>query len=229
MSLLESLKSRPSWTRFVCVSDTHSRIFPVPPGDVLLHAGDLSSWGTLAQLQVTLDWIQTLPHPVKILIAGNHDDVDAAQAVFYSQQLRDAGIYYLEHESVQIVTDNGRKWEIYGSPSAPRYAIGAFQYETKEEGNEIYKEIPPSTEILLTHTPPHGICDVTRKGVPAGCKALAKRMQSKDLRQCRLHVFGHIHEAHGAVLTGIDGRDDRTSVNAAMHAGEQAIIVDLKN
>jgi hypothetical protein len=30
------------WTRFVCVSDTHCKIFPVPDGDVFLHAGDLS-------------------------------------------------------------------------------------------------------------------------------------------------------------------------------------------
>ncbi|EMD38117.1 hypothetical protein CERSUDRAFT_82338 [Gelatoporia subvermispora B] len=242
----------PSWTRFVCISDTHSRTLPVPPGDVLLHAGDLSSWGMLAHLQVTLDWLQTLPHPAKILIAGNHDisldeewrpggvweqkagqgfvsqDVDAALAVFRSQQLRDAGIYYLDHESLQIVTDNGRKWEIYGSPSAPRYAVGAFQYETKEEANTIYDAIPSSTEILLTHTPPYGICDVTRKGKQAGCKALAKKLQSKDLRNCRLHIFGHIHEAHGAVVGKTDGKY-RASVNAAMHTGKQAVIVDLKN
>jgi hypothetical protein len=30
------------WTRFVCVSDTHCQVFPVPDGDVFLHAGDLS-------------------------------------------------------------------------------------------------------------------------------------------------------------------------------------------
>lgn len=245
----------PSWTRFICISDTHSRIYPVPLGDVLLHAGDLSSWGSLAQLQVTLDWLRTLPHAAKILIAGNHDisldeewreggvwdrkagqafvskDVDAARALIYSQSMRDAGMYYLEHESVQIVTASGKKWEIYGSPSAPRYAIGSFQYGTKEEGRTMYEAIPPTTEILLTHTPPHGICDVTRNGKQAGCKALAERLQSKDLRRCRLHVFGHIHEAHGAVITQVPGgtSGDRVSVNAAVYGAEQAIIVDLKN
>lgn len=30
------------YTRFVLVSDTHTRTFPVPPGDILLHAGDLT-------------------------------------------------------------------------------------------------------------------------------------------------------------------------------------------
>jgi len=31
-----------TWTRFICVSDTHCQIIPVPDGDVFLHAGDLS-------------------------------------------------------------------------------------------------------------------------------------------------------------------------------------------
>lgn len=55
-----------SWTRFVCVSDTHSRTFTVPPGDVLLHAGDLSSWGYPHQLERTLAWLKTLGHPAKV-------------------------------------------------------------------------------------------------------------------------------------------------------------------
>lgn len=54
------------WTRFVCVSDTHSRTFPLPEGDVLIHAGDLCSWGSVKQLQVTMDWLVSLPHPKKM-------------------------------------------------------------------------------------------------------------------------------------------------------------------
>jgi hypothetical protein len=35
----------PDWTRFLLMSDMHSRAeFRVPEGDVLIHAGDLSSW-----------------------------------------------------------------------------------------------------------------------------------------------------------------------------------------
>ena len=54
------------WTRFVCVSDTHSRTFPLPDGDVLIHAGDLCSWGHVQQLKVTMDWLVSLPHPKKM-------------------------------------------------------------------------------------------------------------------------------------------------------------------
>ena len=54
------------WTRFVCISDTHSKTFSVPEGDVLIHAGDLCSWGAVKQLQVTMDWLVSLPHPTKM-------------------------------------------------------------------------------------------------------------------------------------------------------------------
>jgi hypothetical protein len=54
------------WTRFVCISDTHSHTFHVPTGDVLLHAGDLSSWGSLSQLIITVEWLKSLDHPVKM-------------------------------------------------------------------------------------------------------------------------------------------------------------------
>jgi hypothetical protein len=96
------------------------------------------------------------------------------------------------------------------------------------------------TEILLTHGPPAGILDKTRRGDNAGCAVLTGRLAAGQLPACRLHVFGHIHEGHGAVATGayppqtVDGitqvlQGPRLSVNAAVKEIGQAIIVDLKN
>ncbi|KAH9930652.1 Metallo-dependent phosphatase [Fomitopsis serialis] len=244
----------PSWTRFVCISDTHSHVYKVPPGDVLLHAGDLSAGGAFKRLKVTLDWLKTLPHPVKVLIAGNHDlcldedwqeggywanraggairtkDAIAARRLVRSEALRNAGMHYLEYESTEITTPVGRTRKVYGSPAAPRYSWGAFQYDYNASG-EIYSRIPEETEILLTHTPPYGILNQTRKGTAAGCKDLARRLASDDLRPCRLHVFGHIHESHGAVLheESAELPCGRVSVNAALAYGGQGVIVDLKN
>ena len=62
--------------RLVCVSDTHSlhrRIPQVPDGDVLIHAGDCLGAGTLDNVEDLNDWLGTLPHRHKIVIAGNHD------------------------------------------------------------------------------------------------------------------------------------------------------------
>ncbi|KAI0306752.1 Metallo-dependent phosphatase-like protein [Multifurca ochricompacta] len=230
------------WTRFVCVSDTHSQTFPLPPGDVLIHAGDLSSWGSPKQLKVTVDWLLSLPHPTKIVIAGNHDlcldedlrgmryfnvtkdDVVKARSMMKSRAAHAAGLHYLEHESMELKTGN-KIWKVYGSPAAPRYMPGSFQYENRAEAEMIYKRVPRDTEILLTHTPAYGILDLAKRGTRAGCQTLSATLN--ELKQCRMHVFGHIHEAHGTL---IDSNGKRVFVNAAMAGGYgQAIIVDLSS
>jgi Icc-related predicted phosphoesterase len=72
------------------------------------------------------------------------------------------------------------------------------------------------------------ILDTTRRGKHAGCQVLAARL--KQLDACRLHVFGHIHEAHGAcIVKDTDDDDGRVAVNAALICGKPAIIVDLAN
>ena len=66
-----TLPPRPSdeWTRFVCISDTHSRTFNnVPDGAVLLHAGDLTNTGTVKDFQKTMEWLYNLPHKIKMSV-----------------------------------------------------------------------------------------------------------------------------------------------------------------
>ena len=56
-----------NWTRFVCISDTHTRnSFSVPDGDVLLHSGDLTTTGTVADFEKTLEWLYSMPHKIKM-------------------------------------------------------------------------------------------------------------------------------------------------------------------
>lgn len=62
-------------TRFVCVSDTHGYTpseagFKLPPGDVLIHAGDLTNQGSKSELQRTIDWISKADYEVKIIVGG---------------------------------------------------------------------------------------------------------------------------------------------------------------
>jgi 3',5'-cyclic AMP phosphodiesterase CpdA len=61
--------------KFVCVSDTHGLAWKVqvPDGDVLIHAGDFSNSGHPKDVLEFNEWLGTLPHPTKIVIAGNHD------------------------------------------------------------------------------------------------------------------------------------------------------------
>jgi len=138
----------------------------------------------------------------------------------------------LEYESFQFTTAAGREWKVFGSPATPFYARGSFQYITYKEAEDIYAHVPLDTEILLTHTPPYEVLDKTRRGKNAGCDVLAARLE--QLRACRLHVFGHIHEAHGVLIEEDDDgvskdRVQRVSVNAALRLEKRAIVVDLKN
>ena len=60
--------------RVVCISDTHTlEWIDVPDGDLLIHAGDLTNDGSVRDIQRAIDWLKTLPHRHKVVIAGNHD------------------------------------------------------------------------------------------------------------------------------------------------------------
>ncbi|XP_056338056.1 metallophosphoesterase domain-containing protein 1 isoform X1 [Oenanthe melanoleuca] len=65
----------PGYTRFVCISDTHSRTDPIqmPYGDVLIHAGDFTELGLPSEVKKFNEWLGSLPYEYKIVIAGNHE------------------------------------------------------------------------------------------------------------------------------------------------------------
>ena len=59
----------------MCISDTHSQIgrmkHPIPPGDVLIHAGDFSVRGKLDEVQKFNNFLGSLNHfKHKVVIAG---------------------------------------------------------------------------------------------------------------------------------------------------------------
>lgn len=59
------------------MSDTHSKTdllnHEVPPGDIFIHAGDFTSCGEKQEVIKFNEWLGGLPHPHKIVIAGNHE------------------------------------------------------------------------------------------------------------------------------------------------------------
>jgi len=127
-----------------------------------------------------------------------------------------------------VTVSDRTPWLAYGSPSAPIYSEGAFQYHKGTDDDAIYQLIPPETEVLITHTPPRDVLDRTRRGVHAGCEQLAAHLPR--LANLRLLVFGHIHEGHGAVLLEIgDPLRVVVAVNAAVAREGQPVVVDLKN
>ena len=61
--------------RLVFVSDTHNKLgkVKVPDGDMLFHCGDFTMKGDLGQVQAFNNELGALPHPFKVVVAGNHD------------------------------------------------------------------------------------------------------------------------------------------------------------
>lgn len=180
--------------RIVCISDTHGFHggLKVPEGDLLLHAGDLCKRGLLSELEETADWLRSLPHRHKVIIAGNHDfcleeDPEQARPLLH-------GLTYLKDESCQV-----EGLRIYGSPWQPWFHDWAFNLPRGAPLREVWSKIPDHTQILLTHGPPHGVLDETYDGRRVGCEELSLRLEQV---QPRLHVFGHIHEAHGQAWHG---------------------------
>ncbi|MCJ1381620.1 hypothetical protein MMC17_004731 [Xylographa soralifera] len=183
----------PPTLKVVCLPDTHNRQPPVPVGDILLHAGDLSQSGTLAEIQTQLNWLKSLPHAHKIFIAGNHD---LALASPQKQRLDWDGLIYLEDSSVTIDAGNGREVCVYGSPWTRKKGNWVFEYA---RGEDFWKgRIPIETDVLVTHMPPMWRLDGEGRG-DEGLLGELWRVRP------RLHVFGHEHEGHGKAWMGFDG------------------------
>lgn len=61
--------------KVICVSDTHNKLskIKIPDGDMIIHAGDVSSKGDYYDVLKFVKEFSALPHKHKIFIAGNHD------------------------------------------------------------------------------------------------------------------------------------------------------------
>lgn len=172
--------------RIVCISDTHGkhRSMKIPDGDVLIHAGDLTPRGHEKDIKDVNEWLGTLPHKHKIMIAGNHDFQFEINPVNARSWITNA--HYLCDESLTL---DGVKF--YGSPWQPRFFDWAFNKDRGAPLKAIWDKIPLDTDVLITHGPPHGILDLTFDKIKAGCEELLLAVQRI---KPKVHVFGHIHE-----------------------------------
>lgn len=207
--------------KIVLVSDTHGlhNSIRVPNGDLLIHAGDLSPSGTLAEITAAAKWLGLLPHCHKIAIAGNHDWLFERQPSLAAELMRSAGVSYLQDSGIDV-----GGLSIYGSPWQPEFMHWAFNVPRDQLGR-YWKQIPFGLDILITHGPPLGILD---QRVPPGLRRLAawedeepfagsdhvgdeELLAAVERAKPRIHVFGHIHSGYGKTQNS-----DTTFYNAAV-------------
>ena len=186
--------------RIIAISDTHGSHAALdhnmPEGNVLVHAGDLTSNGKLSQWIDAAAWleVQTERYDHVVCIAGNHDW--AAQAFMTEgceKEMREKifpKVHYLRDSDVTL---DGVSF--YGSPWTPRFFDWAFNADRGLVIKQWTDMIPMGTTVLITHGPPAGVLDwVGRERVGCGdLKDAVSRVRP------RAHIFGHIHCAHGQV------------------------------
>lgn len=179
-------------TRFVAISDTHGfyHRIDVPDGDILIHAGDITGQGTYEDLEDFNEWLGSLPHKHKIIVAGNHDwcfewDKERCRKIL-------TNAIYLQDEAIEI-----EGFKIYGSPWQPEFFQWAFNLKRGAELREKWDLIPNDVDVLVTHGPPWGILDEVANSQMlrnVGCQDLGDAV---DRVKPKVHVFGHIHEGYG--------------------------------
>ena len=223
-----------SSARFVLISDTHGQhqqICNIPEGDVLVHAGDCCGkvsveWEpTLRKagnsLIEFLRWFGAFPHPIKILVAGNHDtpftgiDFITGKPLVLSKEAArqccsNAGVIYLEDQELLI-----DRLRVYGTPWQPPYKNLAFNAED-DKRKAIFGNIPEGIDVLVTHTPARGNLDLNEQGEHIGCEILKSNISRTAPR---LHVFGHVHNSAGKHT-----QNDLISVNASSVGKDMAIV-----
>lgn len=206
--------------RIALISDTHNKCENslVPDGDLLIHAGDLTMGGKLPEVLQALAWLESLPHPHKVVIAGNHDfcfQKDDRAAEWF----RNAGIHYLQDSEVSV-----EGLRIWGSPWQPEFYDWAFNLPRGKEIKAKWDLIPLGIDVLVTHGPPFGFGDLVQGGEKVGCADL---LEALDRVQPKLHVFGHIHEARGTYQHGKSVLVNASMIDRRYRPVHEGIVINL--
>lgn len=192
--------------RIVAISDTHGlhTEITLPPGDVLVHAGDITQRGESAAIQDFVRWFGAQHFKHKIFIAGNHDFWAEQEPEKMQDLAHEAGVHYLCGSGVTL--DGVHFW---GSPCTPQFMDWAFMLADHRAALNHWRQIPDNTDVLITHGPPHDVLDeldMTNDFVDSstshrrvGCTELIKRVRQLATP---LHIFGHIHEGYGIQQEG---------------------------
>lgn len=197
--------------KVVCISDTHRQhsTLDLPPGDLLIHAGDATGRGTIPEIAEFNHWLGTVKSKYKyiIVIAGNHDWLFQLDPALGKSLMTNA--IYLQDEMIEI---EGRK--IYGSPWTNEFRNWAFMLPPGPEMKAKWDLIPENLDLLITHGPPLGILDTLRQAGPVeengkiSYRESVLHLGNEELyqavviKQPKVHVFGHIHDGYGRFKMG---------------------------
>ena len=170
------------------LSDTHGQhknLKSLPEADVIVHSGDFTFAGSEEEAYDFMNWFCNLPYKHKIFIAGNHD------MCMYGADHIDGlsrNVHYLYNNSVVI---DGIKF----------YGIPMFMEDCMDGNLDVFiNNIPDDTDVLITHMPPKGTCDLANYGKGPEHRGNASLAELLKKLHPTCHLFGHEHDAYGKTI-----------------------------
>lgn len=170
------------------LSDTHGQhknLKSLPEADVIVHSGDFTFAGSEEEAYDFMNWFCNLPYKHKVFIAGNHD------MCMYGADHIDGlsrNVHYLYNNSVVI---DGIKF----------YGIPMFMEDCMDGNLDVFiNNIPDDTDVLITHMPPKGTCDLANYGKGPEHRGNATLAELLKKLHPTCHLFGHEHDAYGKTI-----------------------------
>lgn len=191
--------------RLVTLSDTHNRLSEVvvPDGDILIHCGDATLYGSVEELvrfNAELRQLRARFHHI-LFVPGNHDVLFQTDFGLAASIVGAAKVLHKDYFVIRGIS-------FYGCASVPVINHNWAFEESAISLRDIWKKMPDEIDVLITHGPPYLILDKTYRSSHVGDVALRDRIQ--EIKP-KVHVFGHIHESYGVLET-----DDTLYVNTSI-------------
>jgi Icc-related predicted phosphoesterase len=174
--------------------------------DVVVGAGDFCI--ARRGLEEIIKALAQIEKPT-VLVPGNSES---------EEELKNACLSW-KHANVlhgRQATINGTSFYGIGG-GIPTTPFGSWSYDfTENEALELLRDCPKGG-VLVSHSPPKGILDLSSDGSRLGSEAVRKTIR---LKTPELVVCGHIHASWGKI--------ERLGETTAINAGPRGILWDLK-
>jgi len=193
----------------LCISDTHSmhrhKFFKnLPPADIIIHAGDMTSMGYEEEIKSFMKWFSSLSqYKYRICTAGNHDWLFEKYPML-AKDLIPENVIYLEDSGIEIEGLN-----FYGSPVSLPFNAWAFnrpEYKLEQH----WKAIPDNIDVLITHSPQYLVNDYV-KFSKKHVGSMSLYIETIQRIQPIVSVSGHVHDGRGIKVI-----ENTTFINASI-------------